>query len=440
MKKWLLLSYLLGCQIIFSQGTNTSNNDQMEQILDRLEIKYGSQLPNFFTGVRSYSKKEIAAFVDSSYALKKDWTASESFDLEYLTKENAEYMSHQPTSRLKKPLFNSLFDNEANFWQLKTTDFFLKINPILALSMGKEKDNSNSLYNNTRGVEVSGSIMNNVGFYFNMTENQSRFMNYINQYANGHFGQNQYNALPRYGYWKEFGANGYDYFNTIGYVDFTIPKCFSISFGNDKNFYGYGYRSLFLSDQSAPYLNLKVNLKIWKLHYQVMFNEMTSQYIRGGDTLLPRKYGAFHLLTFKASKHLEIGLFESVVFQRNSGYDMQYLNPVIFYRSVEQSLGSNDNSLVGIQFRVNFLKSMQTYGQLLIDDFSFSQWKNGNSWWGNKYGVQLGYKYIDVAKIKNLDVQVEWNYVRPYTYTHSVGNSIVSMTNYTNYNQELAHP
>ena len=44
-------------------------------------------------------------------------------------------------------------------------------------------------------------------------------------------------------------------------------------------------------------------------------------------------------------------------------------------------------------------------------------------------------KYIDVANIQNLDLQVEWNRVRPFTYTH-----FDSVSNYTHYNQPLAHP
>jgi len=49
--------------------------------------------------------------------------------------------------------------------------------------------------------------------------------------------------------------------------------------------------------------------------------------------------------------------------------------------------------------------------------------------------VQIGLKYIDIADISNLDAQVEFNTVRPYTYSH---NSDVG--NYTHYNQPLAHP
>ena len=50
-------------------------------------------------------------------------------------------------------------------------------------------------------------------------------------------------------------------------------------------------------------------------------------------------------------------------------------------------------------------------------------------------GIQLGAKYIDAFGIKNLDLQLEYNRVRPFTYSHRD-----SVANYTHYNQPLAHP
>ena len=44
-------------------------------------------------------------------------------------------------------------------------------------------------------------------------------------------------------------------------------------------------------------------------------------------------------------------------------------------------------------------------------------------------------KYIDVAGINNLDIQLEANVVRPFTYSHAN-----NFTSYTNYLQPIAHP
>ena len=80
-------------------------------------------------------------------------------------------------------------------------------------------------------------------------------------------------------------------------------------------------------------------------------------------------------------------------------------------------------------------KRFQLYGQLLLDEFFLKEVRAGNGWWANKFGVQMGGKYIDVFSVKNLDLQGEMNLVRPFTYSHSD-----SVSNYTHYNQPLAHP
>jgi len=124
-----------------------------------------------------------------------------------------------------------------------------------------------------------------------------------------------------------------------------------------------------------------------------------------------------------------------VVFHRNDGFELQYLNPIIFYRSIEQLLGSPDNSMLGIDYRLIFLRHFEYYGQMALDDYNFQESKGQTGYWGNKYSVQQGIKYVDAFTVSNLDLQAEWNYVRPYTYSHND-----SVANYSNYNQPLAHP
>ena len=135
------------------------------------------------------------------------------------------------------------------------------------------------------------------------------------------------------------------------------------------------------------------------------------------------------------TKWLNVGLFEGVIFGRKDHFDFGYLNPVIFYRSIEQQNGSFDNSVVGLDAKANLPHGVQLYGQLMLDEFLLSEIKKNRGWWANKWGIQLGAKYIDAFGIKNLDLQVEHNRVRPFTYSHRD-----SVANYTHYNQPLAHP
>ena len=131
-----------------------------------------------------------------------------------------------------------------------------------------------------------------------------------------------------------------------------------------------------------------------------------------------------------------MGVFESIAYGRDNGsIELQYMNPIIFYRSVEQQIGSGDNAILGADFKANFLKHFSAYGQLVLDEFKISEVMSKEGWWGNKQAYQLGLKYIDAFGISNLDFQIERNYIRPFVYTHKD-----NYRNYSHYNQAIAHP
>jgi hypothetical protein len=131
---------------------------------------------------------------------------------------------------------------------------------------------------------------------------------------------------------------------------------------------------------------------------------------------------------------LNVGIFDAVTFGRKNHFDFQYLIPVMFLRPAEQQIGSPDNAVLGLDAKINIKKTVQLYGQLLFDEFKLSELKDNRGWWANKYGYQVGIKYIDAFGIKNLDIQLEDNRITPFTYSH-----FDSVANYTHYNQPLAH-
>jgi hypothetical protein len=246
-------------------------------------------------------------------------------------------------------------------------------------------------------------------------------------------------AVPGANFYKVFKPEkaglANDYLLATGYVDAELLKnTINVTFGHDKFHIGDGYRSLFLSDFGSNYLFLKLNTRVWKLNYQNLFMELTPQYVRKSDRLLPKKYAAMHHLSINATKWLNIGLFESIIFGRQDHFDFQYMNPIIFYRSIEQMNGSPDNALLGINFKINPGIKAIVYGQVMLDEFKLSELKAGNGWWANKYAFQLGVKATDLFKVKDLFAQVEINMVRPFMYSRD------SVSNYSHYNQPLAHP
>ena len=430
--KQTLLILILCPVFAFSQTTYLPQGDKANILLERLEILLQKDSALNFSKTRPFSRKhffppnidlsDTSSFLSKvdRYNLKSLWINNlEHFN--YLTIEGSGLKSKKPIGRF--------YRFPANLYEVHVKDFDLIINPVIQFQYMKESDNDETLFLNSRGVTIRGRIANKIGFAASIVDNQERDPLYVQAW------EDKFQSVPGAGYYKNFKGTGFDYFDARGYFTFNITKYIDVAFGYDRNFIGNGYRSLFLSDFSNNTLFLKLNTRIWKINYQNLFMELHQTEPRGPDRLLRKKYAVFHHLDVNVTKKLNIGLFEGIMFGRSNRFEFGYLNPVIFYRSIEQQNGSFDNSVAGIDFKLNTLKQVQFYGQFLLDEFNLKEIKNGNGWWANKWGLQLGAKYINAFGIKNLDLQLEHNRVRPFTYSHRD-----SIANYTHYNQPLAHP
>lgn len=155
------------------------------------------------------------------------------------------------------------------------------------------------------------------------------------------------------------------------------------------------------------------------------------------DRAYATKYMANHYLSWNISNRLNLGVFESVVWTTSNdrGFDMNFINPIIFYRTVEFNSSSKaGNALLGLTGKYKWNNQVNFYGQFLIDEFSVDAVKEGNKSWKNKFGYQIGTKYYDAFGVDNLLLQAEYNIVRPYVYSHSD-----PITNYAHNNQSMGH-
>lgn len=450
-KTFILFLILLPFKV-FSQTTYLPQGAKENILIERLEIKAQTDSILNFSKTKPFSRKQVISVIEKYYG-EGSFIQSDNQEVpltaeiekhtndkvgKYLTEvdlynaatalmSSSEWSTQKYAS--KKTFWKHFYKTPATFYEVNTKDFFLAVNPVFQYYVGKEKNNDQHIFLNTRGITLRGRIADKIGFAAYITDNQERDPLYVQQWVD------ERKAVPGEGFYKSFKKTGYDYFDARGYITFNVAKYIDVAFGYDKNFIGNGYRSLFLSDFSNSALFLKLNTRIWKFNYQNLFMELQNAERFGADILIPKKYAAFHHLDIDITKWLNVGVFEGVVFGRKDHFEFGYLNPVIFYRSIEQQNGSFDNSVAGLDFKANAAHKFQFYGQLLLDEFKLSEIKAGNGWWGNKFGYQLGAKYIDAFNVKNLDLQIESNRVRPFTYSHRD-----SVANYTHYNQPLAHP
>lgn len=437
LKAFLLAAAVAAGSAVTAQTTYLQLGHEDYPLLDRLETRSGRLSDNLFTTVKPVSRKALVPFLEAQRTMADSigLTAIDRYNIDHMISVSGEWAENGDGAiDSKLPWFKGTFyKKQPDLVHVKTDNFFLSLNPVLAVQgiyESTDPDVDNPLLLNSRGIEARGRIANKIGFYTFFTDNQENPVSYVGDFIN------RREAVPGADYFQTPGENKVDYLQARGYIDFAAVKDhINVTFGYDKQYWGDGIRSLFLSDFAANATFLRLNTRIWKLNYQNLYMELTPQYQRSSDTRLGHKYATMHHLSINATKWLNVGLFEGVVFDRKDRYEFSYMVPIIFYRQIERANGSPDNALLGINFKALAAKHLQFYGQLLLDEFRFKELTSGDGWWGNKFGVQLGGKYYDAFTVKNLDLQAEINLVRPFTYTHND-----SMANYTHYNQPLAHP
>lgn len=464
-KKVFALCFLaLSVRFLLAQGTALPLGNEAYPILDRLSILHGTD-SRFHPSLRYFQRGAATRF-----AMQLDTFAGAELsrmdrrDLTYIFNDNNEWLgaptfatrigsrkektgdltqieasladSHYVLSR--RPILKYFYRSPANLIEVNDKHLHLRLNPMIHFFVAGARDDEQPVFNNLRGAELRGGIDDRIYFYANIVESQSRFPDYVNERIL------RDRAVPGAGYFKDYKSeifnisNGYDYLNAQGYLGFHITRHVGAQFGYGRNFIGNGYRSLLLSDFANNYLYFKFNWQVWKIHYQNIFAELAVQSDRltPEGQVIPKKYMAAHHFSIDIRPNFNVGVFEAVVFNRNNGFELNYLNPVILYRTAEQGLNSPDNVLIGFDGHWDLFRRLRLYGQLILDEFVFKElFIERRGWWANKFGIQAGLQYVNVLGIDHLDLRAELNIVRPYTYTYRD-----SSASYTHYQQALAHP
>src|SRR5579872_3010367 len=127
------------------------------------------------------------------------------------------------------------------------------------------------------------------------------------------------------------------------------------------------------------------------------------------------KYLAMHDLTFLIGNDLELGFTDMVIFSRR--FDLAYVNPLAFFKSVNNSLNDRDKSHLAIHSRWRVTDGLEIRGQGLLDDIIISS--IGTGYWSNKWAWQIGAMWANPFGIPNIDIAFEHTRVEPFTYTSS---------------------
>ncbi len=421
--------------MVSAQTTYLPLHSDEQHLLDRLETSSGVLSDELFLSTQPISRKQAVDFLinEKSDFYNRGLTNVDNYNINRALSISSEWVDYNRSlnSMNSRPLLGVFYQNKGNFYQHRSPNFFIAVNPVLSLQGVYQNASIPSrkfLLSSSQGLSIRARIYNHVGLNLNITNNYEQTPSYFGSYVYKN------NSLPGVGKYK--ATTGYQYILPTGYIDVALLKNYvHASAGYDYHFIGDGIRSLFISDFSAPMPFVSINTKIWKLNYQNLYMAAMPQF--AFDSSMRRgqyKYFTMHHLSANITKWLNIGVFESVSFARDGGFEIGYMNPIIFYRAVERSLGSPDHVAIGMDVKAFPVKTLQLYGQFLINEFTAKYFFSNQGYMHNKWGLQLGFKYFNALTIDNLDLQAELNMVRPYTYQHYTSG------NFSNNNLPLAHP
>jgi hypothetical protein len=409
-------------------------NDVLEkEIITSKNSLYKSHLNIPFTHQR---------YVDYEYAMHKNNKHTGSKP--YLYKDVSQFINLDSLkNKFLKPAKQTWVGKKVwneHLLAIQEKDYWFNLDVLFDVQLGKDNSNDVSFtYNNSRILQINGGLGDKFSYSATIYESQARFAGFVNEFISNRslvtrpaFSEG---IVPGRGKAKGFKEDAFDYPVAEGYVSFTPNKFLQFQFGHGKNFIGDGYRSFILSDVAAPSLYLKASVDFWKFKYTNLWiwgNDLRSRTVINNEHA--RKYIAIHYLSINITERFNLGLFEAAISSSETGIDAGFLNPVMFYRSVEFNRGEDaGNALVGITAKYKLSDQASLYSQLVIDEFSVGNLTNLGDW-RNKFSLQFGAKYFDAFNVENLFIQGEFNYARPYTFAHKT-----SVLNYGNNNQALGH-
>jgi hypothetical protein len=410
-KYWLPLFLLVVCAspaLLIAQHEYLPLSNDFHRIY---EHRLFEKDQNLHTSVKPYRRSEVAEIMD--------------FDSILLPMK----LYHGSSWFLRKGL-------EEHFFVVKTDDFSLRVDPIVDFRLGVDNHNGNRrrTFTNVRGVWVTSQVGQQVSFQTGFAESQSRFPHYINAWVDS------MGVVPGNGVRRPFRDVDHDYQYAFGSVSYTPSKYFNFSLGQDRNFFGEGHRSVFLSDNTFSYPFFKIESTFWKIKYVNLWTQMYDpRSVVQLDKSFRKKWMSAHYLSWNVTKNWGFQVFEAVIIgadTNNQGWDISFMNPVILYRPVEYASRSRGKKVVlGAGTTYKLFDGATLYSQFLLDEFVFSEFTGQPGSWRNKYSWQLGAKYHKQIGNHRLFGLLEWNGSRPYTYSHNFPES-----NYTHFMESIAHP
>lgn len=447
---------LLGTSAALAQVENVPVSNQVYEFIDRLGVR--GILPAASSTMVPMSRAEVARLLLEASGKRAGMSGAEAAYLDKFLREFAREIETGPASgagggaaaadsavRAGSPrspgdwnpagLFNGspagdfLSDREKYLYYYADSSVSLYLEFLGSLEYrtgdGDTWDGAEAAYE-THGFRARGTIKNRLGYYAQVTNGTL--------WGDHDFAM----ADPRLRSNFKFNEDDSPYFDFAEAYLRADLSWFNLEFGREFLKLGTGYSDRLVLSDNAPAMDLlKLDAHFGAVRYQfvhgsVLMEPAFTQGLPEDDPLqYVNKYVAFHRLEVSAFGFLNAAFSEAVVYDRTAP-DWAYLNPLIFLKSAEHSLGDRDNTMLAFDLEFFPFGGYKFFGGLFVDDVDFS--KLGTDWWGNLFGWQGGAYAADVAGIRDVDLHVEYTRIDPFVYTHRLAGNA-----YTNGEFGLGH-
>jgi hypothetical protein len=416
MKK-ILLAILL---IIFYTSINaqevyyhTSNND----IYEFLDEFASLGVIDINTTVKPYSRIFIAnklkEIQESDFTLNKRQQGELNFYLKDFNKE-------------LKPAYtrkNKDFDKRFDVLYYKDSLFTFSVNAILGIEYFV--NDSASFYHRWNGAEAF-AYAGKWGFYASLRDNhESEFLTY-EDYLTQRMGANY-----------KYNDGGGDFSEMRGGLTYSWSWG---SFGAVKDHFEWGNNyngANIFSGRTPSFAHIKLNLKpVQWFEFNWVHGWLVSEIVDSASTMtftnaygtdqrdmMFDKYLAANMFTFKPFKNFYISAGNSVIYS-SDGAQLQYMIPVMFYKSVDHTYNATDKSgrNVGQNSQMFFdissrnIKKVHLSATLFVDELSTSRVFNDTVW--NFWSLKTSMRISDL--IPNTFITAEYTKSMPLTYKHNI--------------------
>ncbi len=341
------------------------------------------------------------------------------------------YLFHRTTLRI----FNSiLYTNRRNMVTLRHGEFSLFADPVLSYRSQEKMDETARRYRLNRisnGLLFYGHLGSYLGFYFNLTDN--------------HLNDERWQGMKvPFEVWEESGwpyltrrnSGDFDFDENVAYLTFSY-KYLYLTYGREYNQWGVGHvGNPLLSTSAPPYDQIKLILRHWRFKFTHLtaFLQYISPQAREAMKSVPHTnlYWSGNRLDLDLGRGIKVGLSEAIIYG-DRPLQLGYVNPLSFFKSAEHFYGDRDNGALGIDFEWRVRDGIKLFGEWFIDDITTTQL--GSKWYGNKFGLQGGFFWVNPLWLRDIDLLYEYSRVKPYTYSHSLRD----YNKYKHYDTVLGH-